>query len=72
MYYFIMRNITSTGAIGETGGLYALSRQPNTVITDVNCRGTELNLLNCPISLSTNCSTRENAVAMCQGWKVYK
>ena len=51
------------GAIGGIGGAETF----DTILTSVNCQGTESSILDCPAMNSTECVSQEIATVICQG-----
>ena len=52
----------TSGAFSETSLLHLLS--------DVNCQGSESNLLQCQYSTADSCGATEDAAVVCQGISV--
>ena len=61
MLYFALMYIA--GAIGGIGGAETF----DTILTNVNCQGTESSILDCPAMNSTECVSQEIATVICQG-----
>ena len=61
--FFALLNIA--GAIGGIGGAETF----DTILTSVNCQGTESSILDCPAMNSTECVSQEIATVICQGRK---
>ena len=60
--YHISRPI---GAVALPSGLFA--GRLDTHLTDVRCNGSEYDLLSCPITISGQCTSNEDAAVVCQG-----
>ena len=50
-----------------TGGVYDAGAGGSPVLVGVQCNGTENTILDCPLLISSDCSTRELAAVVCQG-----
>ena len=53
------------GAVALPSGLFA--GRLDTHLTDVRCNGSEYELLSCPITISRQCTSNEDAAVVCQG-----
>ena len=55
-----------TGAIAVTTGSFSETSLPH-VLSNVNCQGSETNLLQCQYSIPDSCGATEVAAVVCQG-----
>ena len=53
------------GAVVLPSGLFA--GRLDTHLTDVRCNGSEYELLSCPITITGQCTSNEDAAVVCQG-----